>query len=213
MSRLSRLAVLLLSCSVLPVAGCIDLGTERPHAESYLLNVEPNAATKERAIVIGARLRFGPVEVSPRYAGRELVYRMTENNYVQDHYHRFLVDPSTMLSEEIGRWLKAAGLFEQVLRRADRLEPDYILQASIPALYGDFTRKPPVAVMAIEFTLLRDRPAGPELILHQAYRRAPPLSEKSPPALVKGFDQALRDILTEFEKDLRKVAPLSGETD
>ncbi len=110
-----------------------------------------------------------------------------------------------MITEEVRQWMEAAGLFEVVLAGPSRIEADLFLEGRITALYGDFRGSPPLAVTELEFTVLRERPASPELLLSRSYRREIPLSEKSPQALVRGFSEAAGEILMRFEQDMRKI--------
>lgn len=196
--------ILMLFCSAILTSGCISLAGETPRTDSYLLNVSRAHGAIE-AQAEEAILQIRKFRVSPRYDDTKLVYRMDENTYLADYYNRFFVAPAVMVTEEVRKWMQSSRQFEQVLEGPSRVEPDYFLEGNVPALYGDFSQSPYLAVMEIEFTLLRELPAGPELLLQKSYRREIPLSEKSPVALINGFDEALTTILTKFEKDLREM--------
>ena len=204
MNWLLRVCILSLFCSAMLFSGCIDLSRDYSQKDFYLVNVSRDSEAPLADTMSGI-LQIVKLRVSPRYDAKELVYRIQENAYEVDYYNRFLVTPSVMISEEVVKWIESAGLFHQVLVGPGRIDPDYILEGNVPALYGDFTQSPPLAVMEMEFTLLRELPAGPELLLQKRYRREIPLREKSPEALIDGFEKGFKTILTRVERDLREV--------
>ncbi len=46
---------------------------------------------------------------------------------------------------------------------------------------------------------------GPKIIFQNNYRKEIPLETNSPESLVKGWNEALKQILTELEDDMRKA--------
>lgn len=204
MNRLLRVCILSFFCAAMLFSGCIDLSRDYPQRDFYLVNLSRDSEAPPADTTAGI-LQIGKFRVSPRYDAKELVYRIQENAYEADYYNRFFVEPSVMISEEVVEWIESAGLFRQVLVGPGRIDPDYILEGNVPALYGDFTQSPPLAVMEMEFTLLRELPAGPELLLRKSYRREIPLHKKSPEALIDGFEKAFETILTRVERDLREI--------
>jgi cholesterol transport system auxiliary component len=149
-------------------------------------------------------LSVASLRISPRYADRSFVYRTSTAAYEADFYNQFLTAPDSMIAEELRKGLAASELFKYVVGPANPLQPHYVLEGSINALYGDF-RDPnrPVAVLEIEFFLYNQDPAAAGVSLQKRYEKSVPLSEKSPEALVKGWDQALADIVAALVADLK----------
>jgi len=149
-------------------------------------------------------LSVASLRISPRYADRSFVYRTSTAAYEADFYNQFLIAPESMISEELRKGLAASELFKYVVGPSNSLQPNYVLEGSINALYGDF-RDPnrPVAVLEIEFFLYNQDPAAAGVSLQKRYEKSVPLSEKSPEALVKGWDQALADIVAALVADLK----------
>src|SRR3970282_683868 len=132
--------------------------------------------------------------ISPRYADRNFIYRTSETEYETDFYNQFLSPPATMISEEVRQALAAARLFKVVLGPSNPLPANYVLEGSINVLYGDFRNlRAPAAVLEIEFLLHNEDPTQNKIVMQKRYRRSIPLSERTPEALVKGWNQALAE--------------------
>ena len=58
-------------------------------------------------------------------------------------------------------------------------------------------------MLEIEFFLYNQDPAASGVSLQKRYEKSVPLNEKSPEALVKGWDQALADIVAALLADLK----------
>ena len=73
------------------------------------------------------------------------------------------------------------------------------------ALYGDYRGTPPKAVLGLQFFLLHQGSSHPEIMWHQEYRQEVEFTEKSPEALVNGWNAALRFILSALDADLNRT--------
>jgi ABC-type uncharacterized transport system auxiliary subunit len=86
------------------------------------------------------------------------------------------------------------------------LQPNYVLEGSVNALYGDFRNlNKPAAVLEIEFFLHNEDSANPGIVLQKRYIKTVPLSGRSPEALIKGWSQALESILADLNTDLQNA--------
>jgi ABC-type uncharacterized transport system auxiliary subunit len=84
------------------------------------------------------------------------------------------------------------------------LDSTYVLEGAVTALYGDYrVSTAPKAVMEIQFLLLQETATNPEIIFQRQYHKEEPLKGDTPDDLVKGWNNALNQILTEFETDLK----------
>jgi hypothetical protein len=80
------------------------------------------------------------------------------------------------------------------------------LEGSVNALYGDFRNpKQPAAVLEIEFFLYNENTANPGIVTQKRYTKSVALNERSPEALVKGWDQALSEIVAALAADLKTL--------
>jgi cholesterol transport system auxiliary component len=184
--------------------GCVNVNVERQFAERryFVLDVAANQspAQSDRAGV----LKISDVRVSPRYDGKSFVYRTADASYETDFYHQFLVPPGPMLTDEVEQALGQANIFEYVVNSTSQLEPTHLLEATVDALYGDFSDATSAhAVLAMSFLLSRAASSGPEVILQKRYRKTVPLQDRTPEALVKGWNNALEAILASLVADLK----------
>jgi len=185
-------------------SGCVSL--ERSYPEKRYFVVELAENTQRSNPAGNQTLLVSGLRISPRYADKSFVYRTSESGYESDFYNQFLTSPDTMLSEELRKGLAASLAFKYVIGPSSQLQPNYVLEGSVNALYGDFRNlEKPAAVLEIEFFLHNEDSANPGIVLQKRYTKTAPISGRSPDALVKGWSQALGAILTELNGDLEKV--------
>ena len=150
-------------------------------------------------------LAHGNVRVAAAYAGNALVYRMDEVRFTSDPYSRFIADPGTMLGDQMAAWLARTGQFG-VAGPESTLPAHYLLEATVTELYGDFRpERVPAAVLAVQFALVDQTGARPKAVLERAIARRVDLPRASPDALVRGYGDALAQILAELSRDLQVV--------
>jgi len=189
------LAVTLVGCAV---------GTSEHDRKYYLLEaVRQGPAATGRS---EATLRVRRFDVDTAFAGKGLVYRISEFQYESDHYHEFLIPPGIMIAEQTRDWLVNSGLFRRVLPVRSPLESTYLLEGNVTALYGDFTNKAaPQAVMEIRFFLVGPPDAGETVMFAQTYRAVTPVPARTAEAFIGTLSRGLAEILTRMEADLQKA--------
>jgi len=181
-----------------------------PEKRYYVLDASRagEASAPPNEAVLSVR-RFS---VSPRYEGKGFVYRDGDLSYQSDFYNGFLISPSSLVTEEVRQWLAASGLFQRVVASASHLEATEILEGNVVALYGDYRETAsPVAVLEVQFFLIKDVSARSEVVFQKEYRETVSLNERSAKALVNGWNTALGQILTALEQDLRAVDVKGGQ--
>jgi cholesterol transport system auxiliary component len=185
-------------------AGCVGIERSYPDKRYFVLEAiasptNPNPSTNEI-------LRVSAIRVSPKYADRSFVYRTSEAGYESDFYNQFLVSPSSLITEEVRKGLIGSEVFKYVIGASNQSQPGYVLEGNVNALYGDF-RNPnsPRAVLEMEFFLTSEIPAKPGILMQKRYAKSLPLTGRSPEGLVKGWDQALEEILTSLAADVKAV--------
>jgi cholesterol transport system auxiliary component len=170
----------------------------KPVPQTTLYAIEPTAPD----IVLSRRrqvLSMGRVRVAPAYAGKSLVFRVDDVRYASDFYSTFLAEPADMLASRVAEWLERTGPFKAVAQPGTRRGSTHVLDAVVTELYGDFRPgRPPEAVMTIQFRLLDLTGARPRPVLQQTIGRRVRLREESPEALVRGYGDALGQILAEL---------------
>jgi len=196
---MSARGVLLAVCVAVVVSGCF--GRSAPHTETYV--IDPPAPATAPASSHPQTLRMGNVRVAPAFASPALVYRMDEVQFTPDFYHAFIADPGPLLGAAMAQWLDRAGLFKTVFQPGSAVTAPYALEATVTQLYGDFRPgQKPAAVMTVQFTLVDLSGPSAVVVLDRFIGRRIDLPEATPDALVRGYSQALGEILTELSKQI-----------
>jgi hypothetical protein len=188
----------------LTLVGCTTLNKNYPQRNYYIFNV----STQQRNLspVSGPVLEVPRFVISPSFAGTEFVYRIGDLSYKSDFYNQFLKPPASLITGEARKWLSEAGSFKYVVNPTYG-QPNYVLDGNVNELYGDYREHDtPKAVLGIQFFLIDEAPASPKIIFQNNYQREVAISSKSPGELVKGWNEALQQILTALDEDLRKVS-------
>jgi len=194
---------IILLAAVCLLSGCLT----RPHLEkqSFVFALPPPSAPGGAA---GNRvLRVRTLQVAPPFEGRELVCRSGEFSYDRDPYAEFLVAPAEGLVAVIcNRW-RQTDAFSAVSDGGSALKPDTLVEIHVNQLYGDFRpSEKAAAVLTMRFVFF-DAPNGVpvKVILEREYSQSIPLKERTPAALVEGWNQALAQILDSAALDFRRT--------
>jgi cholesterol transport system auxiliary component len=186
----------------LTLAACA-IGKPIPEATTYVVEPPPPVPTATRR---AQTLRMGKVRVAPAFAGKALVVRLDEVRYSADFYQAFIAEPGDLLGARMADWLNQAGPFRSVAQPGATAPTSYVLDATVTELYGDF--RPgltPTAVMTVQFALVNLEGVSPKAVLERTIGRRIPLREASPDALVRGYGQALAEILAELVPQLART--------
>jgi len=192
------------ACAALALAAC-SIGKPIPEANTYVVQAPvpegvPSVASRRES------LRIGNVRVAAAYAGNALVYRMDDVRFVSDPYTRFIAEPGAMLGDQITAWLDRAGPFTTVTDPESGLPAHYVLEVTVTELYGDFRPgRAPAAVLTVHCALIDQTGTRPKAVLERAIARRVDLPRASPDALVRGYGEALAEILGELSTDLQVV--------
>ncbi|MGH7799504.1 MAG: ABC-type transport auxiliary lipoprotein family protein [Thermodesulfobacteriota bacterium] len=188
----------------LTLTGCATLDKNYPERNYYILNVSNEVQNSPP--VSGTILEVGRFEISPSFSGREFVHRIGDLSYESDFYNQFFRPPSSLTTDEVRKWFSESGLFKNVVDPSNNVEANYVLEGNVSELYGDFrATNEPKAVLGIQFFLTEETSANPKIVYQNNYRREVVLSSNSAQDLVKGWNEALEQILTDLQGDLRNV--------
>jgi cholesterol transport system auxiliary component len=187
-------------------AGCAP-SLSRPAVERRFYNITAQrtdvAAPQQDKTVLKVR----PLQISPAYQGKELVYRLGEVEFESDYYNVLFVQPSSNLSQQVEQWLGRAGVFSHVVDSTSQVADTHLLEGLVNALYGDFRdRANPKAVLEVQFFLLKNnKNENYSVAFSKSYKKAVPFSAgfKDAGVLVAAYNQALAEVLADLEMDLR----------
>jgi cholesterol transport system auxiliary component len=195
--RLIRLAFKLCACVV--IAGC-SIGKPIPQATTYVIELPVAAPAAARR---PETLRMANVRVAAAFAGDALVYRMDEVRYTADPYNAFIAEPALMLGSRMAEWLDRAGPFQSVAQPDSVRAASYILEATVSDLYGDFrSGHAPAAVVTVQFALIDLMGAKSKVVLERTIGRRVAIQQATPDALVRGYGEALAEILLQLVPNL-----------
>ncbi len=151
-------------------------------------------------------LKIGSVSVAPPFDGKSLVYRLSNERYEKDFYNVYAAIPAEMIGNAERQWINQANIFSATIGQGNSFFPYYTLQATVEEFYGDY-RVRPEAVVSVEFFLsVTGAVKGNPLIGANRYTKRIALKDNTPEALVLGEQQALAEILKEYEGQLYKYA-------
>jgi cholesterol transport system auxiliary component len=194
---LIRLAFKLCACVV--IAGC-SIGKPIPQATTYVIELPVAAPAAARR---PETLRMANVRVAAAFAGDGLVYRLDEVQYTSDPYNAFIAEPGAMLGNRMAAWLDREGPFKTVTQPGSITPAQYVLEATVTELYGDFREgRPPAAVMTVQFVLIDEAAASPKVVHERTIASRVDLPQVSPDALVRGYGKALTEILSQLVPEL-----------
>jgi len=189
------------STIALALAAC-SIGKPVPQATTYV--VEPTAPSARLSGTHSSEIvRMGSVRVAAAFSGNALVYRTNDVTFISDPYQAFIADPPAMLGNQMAAWLNRAGPFKAVTQPDSALPANYTLEATVTELYGDFRPdKPAAAVMTVQFTLVNVDAVSSGQVFERTITRRVPLERAAPEVLVRGYGQAVSEILSELAGDL-----------
>jgi hypothetical protein len=198
--------LILLAVAASLFAGCLSKPAVR--REYFYLSPAATTNTPSNKTPVAESVALRSVIVSAPFAGRSLVYRVSETSYEVDPYAEYLVVPERMLGESTREWWRRTGTFTEVLEPEHRHNGARVAELLVTELYGDFRpNQEPAAALALRFTLrpARSSSAGtndsPATIHRQVSRRVK-LREKTAAGVAEGLQQALGDALHELSGSL-----------
>lgn len=192
-----------LGLAVLVLDGCVGLSKSYPEKHAYALEVVRQG--EAFASTPGTVLKIRKFRTAPAVGEKELVYRTSEARYEADFYNEWFVTPNAMLTQQVLNWLTMAGLFEYVMDSSGPLPATHILEGTVTALYGDYRTTPAKAVLGLQLFLVHETTSHSDIVLQREYRKEVELTEKTPEALVNGWNAALRLILRALDEDVSQT--------
>ncbi|CAB4242822.1 protein of unknown function [Methylacidimicrobium sp. AP8] len=198
----------------LPLFGCMSRPARLP-SESFAFSPATGFPAKQDASRPVLVLRS--VRVAPAFSGEDFVYRAADYRYERDPYAHFLSAPDLLIRTAISDRLQASGLFRAVVGAGSAVMTRSFADVSVRQLYGDFRPgRQPEAVIALRFLVTQVPPGTP--LWEQTIVRRVPIRERSPSALMQGWNAGLQQILAEagpllvqYVRTADESAPASAE--
>ncbi len=152
-------------------------------------------------IGIGAGLIVRQFTILPEFDSNYFIYRISPNQYIYDYYNNFIVSPSSIITDDIGKILYASSYFKRV--NPNEFEDiKYRLWGSIINLYGDMQNKnSPEAVMTIRIVLEKKTETGFKSVINKIYPAEVLCAKGGARGLVDAWGICLERIMSNFYKD------------
>ncbi len=144
----------------------------------------------------------GYVDVALASSGGGFTYKASAYEWENDPYNDFLVAPSQMMTEIVRKWVTESDFYRSVAVAGEPSGQDWQIRVSVSELYGDFARLDPQAVLRLEVRVFRNRGGEAVLVSTGTYRQEVAVEQRTPEALVVGWNEALRRALLAMSKGL-----------
>jgi hypothetical protein len=200
MKTVQRTLVLLLCTTTLLLSGCVKLWQKNLDIKTYMVEAPRNAAPAE--LVLAHRLWIDKVNVLPPFNVRSLIVRKSDVEYQTSYYTELLMSPSENYRNVFYTWFADSKLFENVTI-VDRKDMSHRMVVTVMKAYGD---QPSMhAVLKIKVTLFDEQVAGMKVLFSNDYEQVVEVAESDADRLVRAFNVALTEILTQCEQDVVSV--------
>jgi len=185
------------------IPSCLNTQSIYPEKKFYMLEtlkVSPVKSQTKKGI-----LRIAKIRMSPPYTGKGFIYKKSNITYDTDFYNEFLVSPDDMIAELIRKWMESSGLFERVTCSPGHFKENYILEGAVTTIHGDYSNsKNPLAVLCMQFFLIKDNGLNYQLIFQKNYARQVAIDKHNTQSLVQGWNKALTKIMIDFQSEIDK---------
>lgn len=185
------------SACVVLTSGCVKLWKESTDIKTYMVQVE--RAGSPRKVARPGLLWIDEVTVLPPYNTRNLVVRQNDVEFSTTYYSELLLSPSDNFRNNIFAWFSASGLFDDV-SMTRRSGMTFRLAATVSIFLGDMEAGQ--AMLRIKVELIDEKAKGTRVVLSKDYEKQTAVAEYSADELIRAFDKALLQVLTECEEDV-----------
>ena len=202
-----RNLLILLAVVTIFASSCGQLKRKYPARNFYTLEISQLENVESHG---KEYLKVVRVRVNPDYYRQDFNYKISDIQFENDYYNQFYKSVDVIVFAELYNWMSNSGLFKQVLSPNSIIETNYYLYANIVDIYADFTGPTPKSVLNMQFFLIDESGAQPELTYTNVYRQDVALADSLPPAIVEGWSTGLKNIFTDFQKDLSSLEELQN---
>ena len=190
-------------------SACTGLNKNYPIRNFYSLKpIETDVITFAQ---INKVLEVSTFTISPKYRGKEFIYKIDENRFDSDFYNQFFNSPAQIITVETLNRLNQSNIFKNIINSHTPVHPDYVLYGNIVEIFGDFSNITPQSVLSVEFILVDESSIDSKILFNKVYSDRMDLNSKSAKELVNGWNILLTNILNNFEKDLVNIFSLDSD--
>ncbi|MFW5730338.1 MAG: ABC-type transport auxiliary lipoprotein family protein [Desulfonatronovibrionaceae bacterium] len=195
-----------LGLCILTVISLLSCAPVKPGLERNYFLLEISRTLSSESGTGHGLLAVREFSVSPGYQGKEIVRRSVKGTAGADFYNHYFMLPGPMITQLTRDWLVKSGLFQAVLPAGSLQQADYVLEGAVTAIYGqNQAGSPPVAVVQINFLLLKNKDFASEFLFQKQYKTEVQTQGDKPEHLIQGFNVCLEKIFTKLEADLSPI--------
>ena len=199
MRTLKRILSGLACAGLLLSFGCVKLWTKTIDIKTYMVEAERTSAPLENPLA--DKLWIDTVSVLPPFNVRNLITRENDVEYKTSYYTELLLSPSENFQNNFYTWFASSGIFQNV-SLAERQDMSHRMVVSVLKFYGDTSSEPGQAVLTIKATLFDEKTKGMAILFSKDYMQRVELSEPAAKELIRAYNQALQQILSDCEADV-----------
>lgn len=197
-----RFGLILFSLILFTLVNCFGVTKTFPEKRFFL--IEPTDTKQLFATPKPRTFLVRKVFISPRFEGKEFVYRKDNVVYESDFYNGFFIPPSHNFREEFSKSLILSGNFEWDANLHTRLSITHFIEINLSQLYGDFRAKDPKAVLEFEVVVYEDKDSISSPVFRKTYKQQITMEKKDAESLVIGWNTAFSNAFSEMNSDLSK---------
>ena len=200
MNILKRTLTLISCACVVLVSGCVKLWQDNLDIKTYMVEVHRDTPAIDQAL--GEKLWIDTVSVLPPSNVRNLILRKNDVEYSTSYYTELLMSPSENFRNAFFTWFAASGVFEYV-SIVERIGMSHRLVVTVVEFHGDTGAQK--AVLKIKATLFDEKEKGMNILFSNDYSQEVQLADTTAEELIRAYNKALHQILSDCEGDVVKV--------
>ncbi len=177
---------------------CSSLKKEPVEKKHYDFNI--NIDSHNRAD-LGSIMIVKEFAIDSLFDYHSFVYRLDNNEYINDYYNEFASYPARLISDKIAQALYHSIYFTSPLT-AGNSNAIYRLSGRVNKIYGDFQKtNSPKAIIEIHMILEKKKENAFQKIISRTYSVIEPVLSTRPEHLLKGWNSGLSKIIVQFVND------------
>lgn len=194
-----------LFCIITLVFGtaCVNPSRDYPAKNYYVLDISRHENPIDQKIK--SILEVDKFVAPSVRSGKEFIYKFSNDEYKSDFYNEFFVNPDDLIRDQVAEWIAKSGLFKAVINSNTNFNSDLILEGNVDELYADFSGEDIKAILSLQLFLTKNTPRKSSPLFSKNYKREMITASKAPKDLVVGWNNALEEILAEFENDISNL--------
>jgi ABC-type uncharacterized transport system auxiliary subunit len=201
MYHFKKAHILFLGILLLPTA-CVNLKQPSNKIEYYTLEYDsPKLAGLAQ---LPYAIRIEPFIAAPTYNTTQIIYR--EQSFERDAYayHKWRINPGSLVTQLLSRDLRNSGLFKAVISHESRLKPLFALEGKVEEFFELDGSEQWNAVLSLTITLAEEdkKDIDDRLIFQKSYRTMEACERRNPRALAAAMSQAMERLSGELIKDI-----------